>query len=159
MIISIGILFDQRKPNKLKTKIMTRIQFNDQGFKTLGSLVNEIFNDVNTGNRFFPPVNISENENNFELVLMVPGRKKEDFKIALDKDILTVSYEQKEEKADEKTRIVKNEFTLRSFSRSFTLNEEIDRDSIAASYENGLLKLALPKKEEVKISPKEISIQ
>lgn len=138
---------------------MTRIQFNDQGFKTLGSLVNEIFNDVNTGNRFFPPVNISENENNFELVLMVPGRKKEDFKIALDKDILTVSYEQKEEKADEKTRIVKNEFTLRSFSRSFTLNEEIDRDSIAASYENGLLKLALPKKEEVKISPKEISIQ
>lgn len=138
---------------------MTRIQFNDQGFKTLGSLVNEIFNDVNTGNRFFPPVNIAENENNFELVLMVPGRKKEDFKIALDKDILTVSYEQKEEKADEKTRIVKNEFTLRSFSRSFTLNEEIDRDSIAASYENGLLKLALPKKEEVKISPKEISIQ
>ncbi len=138
---------------------MTRIQFNDQGFKTLGSLVNEIFNDVNTGNRFFPPVNISENENNFELVLMVPGRKKEDFKIALDKDILTVSYEQKEEKADEKTRIVKNEFTLRSFNRSFTLNEEIDRNAIAASYENGLLKLALPKKEEVKISPKEISIQ
>ncbi len=138
---------------------MTRIQFNDQGFKTLGSLVNEIFNDANTGSRFFPPVNISENENNFELVLMVPGRKKEDFKIALDKDILTVSYEQKEEKADEKTRIVKNEFTLRSFSRSFTLNEEIDREAIAASYENGLLKLALPKKEEVKISPKEISIQ
>lgn len=138
---------------------MTRIQFNDQGFKTLGSLVNEIFNDANTGNRFFPPVNISENENNFEIVLMVPGRKKEDFKIALDKDILTVSYEQKEEKVDEKTRIVKNEFTLRSFSRSFTLNEEIDREAIAASYENGLLKLALPKKEEVKISPKEISIQ
>lgn len=138
---------------------MTRIQFNDQGYKTLGSLVNEIFNDVNTGNRFFPPVNISENEDDFEIVLMVPGRKKEDFKIALDKEILTVSYEQKEEKADEKSRVVKNEFTLRSFSRSFTLNDEIDRETIAASYEDGLLMLALPKKEEVKISPKEISIQ
>lgn len=138
---------------------MARIHFNEPGFKTFNNLVNEIFTDVNANTQFFPPVNINENENQFEVILMAPGRKKEDFKISLDKDLLTVSYEQKEAKADEKTKVVKNEFTLRSFSRSFTLNEAIDRDSIAASYENGLLKLALPKKEEVKISPKEIAVQ
>lgn len=138
---------------------MTRINFNDRNFPTLGTLVNEIFNDANSEGRFFPPVNIIENHDKFEIVLMVPGREKEDFKISLDKDLLTVSYNQKEGKTDEKTRIVKNEFTLRSFSRSFSLNEEINRDSIASSYQNGLLTLALPKKEEVKLSPKEIAIQ
>lgn len=138
---------------------MTRIHFNEPGFKSFGNLMNEIFNDANSNAQFFPPVNIYENANQFDVMLMAPGRKKEDFKISLDKDILTVSYDQKEEKTEEKTNVVKNEFTLRSFSRSFTLNEEIDRDAIGANYENGLLKLTLPKKEEVKVSPKEIAVQ
>ena len=138
---------------------MTRFQFNDPGFKTFGEIVNDIFNEVpNPVNHFYPKTNISESKDNFEIEMLVPGRSKEDFHIALDKNLLTISYDKKEEKSSEKN-LVKKEFTLRSFSRSFTIDEKINIDDIQAKYENGILRLTLPKKEEVKISPKQISVQ
>lgn len=138
---------------------MTRFQFNDPGFKTFGEIVNDIFNEVpNPVNHFYPKTNISESKDNFEIEMLVPGLSKEDFHIALDKNLLTISYDKKEEKSSEKN-LVKKEFTLRSFSRSFTIDEKINIDDIQAKYENGILRLTLPKKEEVKISPKQISVQ
>jgi len=105
------------------------------------------------------PVNISENNNSYNLEFNVPGRNKEDFKINVDKGLLTVSYEKKEETEAKDIKSIRKEFSYQSFKRSFTLDEKINADSIEAKYENGILNVILPKKEEVKVAPKQISIQ
>ncbi|HEY9363659.1 MAG TPA: Hsp20 family protein, partial [Chitinophagaceae bacterium] len=71
----------------------------------------------------------------------------------------TVSFEKKEENKEESKQFIKKEFTLQSFKRSFTLDEKINADEINAKYEDGLLLLTLPKTEEVKVMPKEISVK
>ena len=115
--------------------------------------------DMDQSNGFnFPPVNISETKDVYELEFNVPGRNKEDFKITVDKNILTVSFDKKEENKDENKKQIKKEFSLQSFKRSFTLDEKIISENIAAKYENGLLVLSLPKKEEVKVEAKQISV-
>lgn len=140
---------------------MTTFQFKNAGLRTFGDLVSELMNEVPTtsANSFFPPANITETKDNFEIVLMVPGRKKEDFKISMDKDLLNISFEMKEKEKNEDQKVITSEFTLRSFNRSFTINDQINTDDIQARYENGLLTLVLPKKEEVKQMPKEINVQ
>ena len=87
-----------------------------------------------------------------------PGREKSDFKIQVDKNILTISQEKKEntETAGE-VRQVRKEFGLKTFKRSFTLDEKIDVEGIVAKYENGILKLTLPKKEVAK--PRQIKVE
>ncbi len=103
-------------------------------------------------------VNIDENENGFNLDFNVPGRNKEDFKISVDRGLLTVSYE-KEEAESKESKSIRKEFSFQNFKRSFTLNEKVNVEGIEAKYESGILKVFLPKKEEVKIAPKQISIQ
>jgi HSP20 family protein len=107
----------------------------------------------------FPAVNIIESKDDYQLEFNVPGRNKEDFKITVDKNILTVSFEKKEESKDENKQFIKREFVLQSFKRSFTLDEKINADDINAKYENGILSLTLPKIEEVKVLPKEIAVK
>lgn len=101
-------------------------------------------------------VNILENDNAYELSLMAPGRNKEDFRINLRENILTVSYEQKEE--TEQKQWLRNEFHLSSFERSFELNEKVDASAISARYENGILQLTLPKKENAHTTTLEIAV-
>lgn len=101
-------------------------------------------------------VNISENDSAYELQLMAPGRNKEDFKINLHENILTVSYERKEDNNAGKWLL--NEFHLSSFERSFELNEKVDAASISAKYENGILHLTLPKKEQAQNPAFEIAV-
>jgi len=145
---------------------MTYVKFNHPAVKTFDSFLNNILNDVPSSDRYrdqgngfnFPAVNISETKDLYELEFNVPGRNKEDFKITVDKNILTVSFDKKEEVKDENKKQVKKEFTLQSFKRSFTLDEKILSESIAAKYENGLLVLSLPKKEEVKVEAKQIAV-
>jgi HSP20 family protein len=141
---------------------MTTLKFNQPTLKTLDSFLDNLLNDLpvarNTSTSF-PAVNISETNDNYELEFNVPGRKKEDFKITVDKNILTVSFEKNEENKEEKKQFIKREFATESFKRSFTLDEKIDADAINAKYENGILFLTLPKKEEVKVLPKEISVK
>jgi len=97
-----------------------------------------------------PAVNIKETKDDYMVSLAVPGMKKEDFNIDLEGLILTVSCE-KEEKFDEKELVFnRKEFNFFSFSRSFTLPEEVKMELIQAKYEDGVLKLTLPKKEESK---------
>lgn len=105
------------------------------------------------------PVNITETESGYSLEFSVPGRNKEDFKINVENGLLTVGYEKKEENQSKQGKSVRKEFSYQSFTRSFTLDEKINADGIEAKYENGILKVALPKKEEVKNTPKQISIQ
>lgn len=110
-----------------------------------------------------PAVNIKETNKNFVLEMAVPGMRKEDFSIEVEKEILTISSQEKEEKEgkeevkEEKYHL--REFNTPSFKRSFRLPENlIDTEKIEASYTNGVLTLTLPKKEEVKIQPKQIKI-
>jgi len=140
---------------------MTYVKFNQPSTRSLDSLLDHLLNEIpaaKVNGVNFPPVNISETKDVYELEFNVPGRKKEDFKITVDKNILTVSYDKKDESKDENKKQVKKEFSLEPFKRSFTLNEKILSENIAARYESGLLVLSLPKKEEVKIEAKQIAV-
>lgn len=101
-----------------------------------------------------PAVNIKENDTNFELEFAVPGRKKEDFSIEVDENVLTVSAESKSEETKSGDNYTRREFGYHSFKRAFTLPETIDEDKIEASYNDGLLRFVLPKKEEALPKPK-----
>jgi HSP20 family protein len=125
------------------------------------SLANEIFRPdwfggTEGANGTVPAVNIIENEKDFGLELMVPGRKKEDFKLELDKDILTVSYEAKTADQTEGDNYTRREFVFSSFKRSFSLPNTIDVENINAFYGDGILKLTLPKKAEALPKPKRL---
>lgn len=97
-----------------------------------------------------PAVNITDNKDDFSVSLAVPGMKKDDFKIDVDGNMLTISCETEENKEEKEPKYTRKEYNYSSFSRSFTIPDEVDREKIDARYENGVLKLSLPKKEEVK---------
>ena len=129
------------------------------------SLLDQVFNGFpGISDRFgadklrFPATNIHENADSYELELNVPGRNKEDFKIAIDKNLLTVSFEQEKKENTEGSKTLRREFSFESFKRTFTLSDSIDINNINAKYENGLLKISLAKKEEVKPVVKQISV-
>mgnify|MGYP001809706071 CR=1 FL=1 len=129
------------------------------------SVFDELFNAFpsNFGNSIpsgYPTasVNIHETTDAFHLELNAPGRKKEDFSIHVDKGLLTISYEKKESNEEKNYKNIRKEFTYKSFKRSFSIDDAINADAIQARYENGVLKLLLPKKEEIKNAPKQISI-
>ncbi len=105
------------------------------------------------------PVNIRETESVYTLEVVAPGMDKGDFKVNVDNNILTISAEKKAESNKENERMVRREYSYKSFARTFTLDETINADQIQAKYENGILHIELPKKIEAKIQPKEISIQ
>jgi HSP20 family protein len=97
-----------------------------------------------------PAVNITEHPDEFRLSLAAPGMKKEDFKIDVDGNILTISSEKEENKEDKNKKFTRKEYSYSSFSRSFSLPEEIKQEKINAKYEDGVLKISLPRKEESK---------
>jgi HSP20 family protein len=103
-----------------------------------------------------PAVNIKESEIGFELELAIPGKKKEDFNIEVDNDVLTVSMETKSEDETSEENYTRREFSYTSFKRSFTLPETVDNEKIKASYENGILTFKLPKKEDALPKPKRL---
>jgi HSP20 family protein len=94
-------------------------------------------------------VNVQETDKSYEMDLVAPGLKKEDFKISVNGDMLTVAFEHKEENNQENKEEgwLRREFRMQSFSRSFSLDDSVDMNKIAASYKDGLLHLSLPKKE------------
>lgn len=142
--------------------MMTTLKFNQPNLKTLDSFLDSLLSDLpatGSNSTNFPAVNIMETTDDYQLEFNVPGRKKEDFKITVDKNLLTVSFEKSEEQKEETKQFIKREFVTQSFTRSFTLDEKINADDINAKYENGILMLTLPKKEEVKVLPKEIAIK
>ena len=128
----------------------------------LSNLMENIFNDnflLREFSNYVPAVNVSEDENVYNVELSAPGFKKEDFKIELDNKTLTISGEQKEEKEEKEKTFRRKEFNYGSFRRSFSLPETVNDQNIDAKYDNGILKVRLPKKEEAKAKPaKEIKI-
>ena len=135
---------------------MNSIRKNTLNFPTL---MNEIlkpdwFGGMENNLNNVPAVNIKENETNFELELVAPGRNKSDFTIEIDVDILTISIETKVETEEGQNRYSRKEFNLSSFKRAFSLPKTIDADKIEADYKDGLLRFVLPKKEEALPKPK-----
>ena len=118
------------------------------------SLMEELFRpdlggrQMNFNSPTVPPVNIRETDVAFEVELSAPGKSKEDFNIELDNELLTISSEFKSENSEEQGKFTRREFSFSSFKRSFTLPETVKDDEIKAVYENGILKITLPKKEE-----------
>jgi len=105
-----------------------------------------------------PPVNIHETKDGFHVELNAPGRNKEDFRVSVENNLLTIAFEKAEQQENKDYKTIRREFSFNSFKRSFTLDEKVNADGIQAKYENGVLLLFIPKKEEVKIAPKEITI-
>ena len=97
-----------------------------------------------------PAVNITEQKNDYLVSLAVPGMKKEDFKIDVDGNMLTISSEKEETKEEKDKKFTRKEYNYSSFSRSFTLPDEVNKEKIDAKYEDGVLKISLPRREEVK---------
>ena len=144
---------------------MTLVKVNSPIAKSFDGFFNDFFNEVPAfGKKFsddvfgFPLVNITENTHAYHLEVAAPGMEKADFNVKLDGNLLTISAEKKQEKKDENTKAIRREFSYRSFKRSFTLDEKIEAANISARYENGILKVELPKKEETKALAKEITI-
>lgn len=105
-------------------------------------------------NTTLPSVNIKESPDAFEVEVAAPGFEKNDFKLELMHDTLTISSEKKvENETKNGEQFTKREFSYQSFSRSFTLPSVADGERIAASYENGLLHIRIPKREEAKPKP------
>ncbi|MBS1510303.1 MAG: Hsp20/alpha crystallin family protein [Bacteroidetes bacterium] len=109
-----------------------------------------------------PAVNITEKKDEFLVSLAAPGLKKEDFNIDVDDNMLTISCEKEENKEEKEKdkKFSRREYSYASFSRSFTLPEEINKEKIEAVYQDGILKIALPRKEETrKLSAKHIAVK
>jgi len=107
-----------------------------------------------------PAVNIAEQKDHYVVSLAAPGMKKDDFKIDIDGNTLTISAETEETKEEKEDKYTRKEFNYSSFSRSFSLPDWVNKDKIDATYENGLLKLTLPKTEEArKLSTRHVSVK
>ena len=144
---------------------MTLLRRANSGYPVFSNLLEDIFSTVDTGistksNETLPSVNIAENTDGFKIEFAAPGLTKEGFKINLDNNVLTVGSEKKEEKEELKENFTRREFNYSSFQRSFTLPDSANGEKISAEYENGILNIEIPKREEAKIKPvREIEIQ
>ena len=133
--------------------------------KNTSSVLDELFNQLpatftreiqNEHNHV--AVNIHETVTAFHLELIAPGRSKNDFSIQIEKGLLTINYENKEQSKEKNYKTIRREYSFKNFKRSFGLDEKINTEGILANYEDGILKLLLPKKEEITITPKQIAI-
>lgn len=135
---------------------MNLIRFNQHPVSLLSELLEDFDMNFFTRNPetrgMVPAVNIRESEDNFVLDVAAPGMKKEDFKINLDNNVLTISSEQKNENEEKNEKYTRKEFFYNAFSRSFTLPKTIDLDKIRADYKDGVLSVSLPKREDAKVA-------
>lgn len=145
---------------------MSLIKWNPEiRFPSVFNWMDDFFADDMDGfwkkNAMMPAVNVSETKKAFNLEVAAPGYKKDDFKIEVKNGYLNISAETKEEKEDKDEAYTRREWKFSSFNRYFTLPENVKSDDINAKYENGVLKITLPKntKVEVEESAKKIAVQ
>ncbi|SDQ97722.1 heat shock protein Hsp20 [Chryseobacterium soldanellicola] len=136
----------------------TRSLFDDFFTRELFNWGNNNFSDSRST---LPSVNIKERDEAFEVEVAAPGMQKDDFKITLDGNLLTISSSKEERDEENNSNYTRREFSYQSFQRSFELAKDVvDDENIEAKYENGVLKLIIPKKEDAKTqSPRLIEIQ
>lgn len=133
----------------------------------LPSLFDRFFNSglmdwnlTNYSNATLPAVNVKETEDEYILEVAAPGMSKKDFKVNFQKNVLTISSEKEEEKKEKEDNYTRREFCYQSFQRSFTVPaSDVNSDKITACYDDGILSVKLPKREEIKPKPaREIKI-
>src|ERR1043165_7932821 len=146
---------------------------NEKDYSGLGNTFDNIFQ--NSLRRFFDgnfwdaenglangtvPVNIRETEQQYELDVIAPGCRKEDFSIQVQNNLLTVSLQQKKEQPEQREKgWVRNEFIQRPFTRSFTVDDTVDLNNITATYSDGILRLTLGKSQKAKNGSRNIEIR
>lgn len=145
---------------------MTLVKWNNNTNNALlpgfNDVFESIFNDTFFNDRMVtrvPAVNISESEDNYHVELAAPGLKKDDFKLNLERNILTISVEQSSNHQDSQKNYSKREYSYSSFVRSFTLPESADDSRIDASYNDGILRIDIAKREEAKMVRRQIEIK
>ncbi len=142
---------------------MTIVKRNGSGQYHFPQLFDDFFNrdifnwgltNYSNTNTTIPAVNIKETADNYEVEVAAPGMNKKDFSVQLEDNILTISSEkeiEKEQNENDNPRYAVREFSYQSFSRTFTLQKNVvDTENIQATYEDGVLHLVIPKKEEAK---------
>jgi HSP20 family protein len=149
----------------------TLVRTNGNLFPAIPSLLNDFFTDDwfdsslanwKSSGTTLPAVNVRETNDDFRIEVAAPGMKRDDFKVELDNNVLTIS-SQREEKGEESKKdgsYTRREFIYQAFQRSFTLPEnKVEGDEIAAAYVDGILQITIPKKEEAKVKPaKQIAV-
>ncbi|WP_270087635.1 Hsp20/alpha crystallin family protein [Sphingobacterium sp. SYP-B4668] len=128
----------------------------------VNSVFDNLFNDSFITDRLvtrIPAVNISEAEDSYKIELAAPGLEKADFKINVDKNMMTISAEKVNEGETASKLFSKREFNYTSFTRSFTLPDTVDYNSIDAAYENGILVVKVGKKEESIVAKRLIEVK
>lgn len=147
---------------------MTLVKFNSENNKKNSSALNKnsvfdsIFNDTFFADRMVtrvPATNISETADHFHIDLAAPGLKKEDFKLKLEGDVLSISVEKMHQEQQQERSYAKREYNFSSFVRAFTLPESADAESINARYADGILSIDIAKREEAKMVTRQIEIK
>jgi HSP20 family protein len=157
------------KSNILKKEVIMSLIKRENYLPTWSNFFNDFLNrdwydwsnqNFSLTNTTIPAVNIKENENEFEVDMAAPGMEKDDFRLELNNNVLTISSEKQSElHSDKGKNVTRSEFSYQSFSRSFTLPAIVETDGITAKYENGILRVNIPKKEEAKPKPmKQITV-
>ena len=148
---------------------MTLSRISNRMFPTIPSFFDSLFtremmdwnnSNFSSTNSTIPAVNVRENDDSFLIEVAVPGLSKENFKVNLERNLLTISSELKHEKQEDDKNYSRREFSYQSFQRSFSLPDgSVDGERITARYNDGILNVTLPKREEIKPKPpREIEI-
>jgi HSP20 family protein len=139
------------KRNANQVPAFPRVFFDDIFGRELFNWENNNFSATRTT---LPSVNIKETADNYEVEVAAPGMDKNDFKVTLDGNLLTISSHKEQQNVEEQGSFTRKEFSYQSFQRSFELPKHVvDEEKISARYENGLLLLSIPKREEAKQKP------
>ena len=143
----------------------TLMRTNGAFFPSMPSLLNDLFSDDwidsshanwKTSGASLPAVNVRETNDDYRIEVAAPGMKRDEFKVELDNNVLTISSQQedKREENDQNGAYSRREFSYQSFQRSFSLpGTKVDGEKIAAKYVDGILHITIPKKEEAKVKP------
>lgn len=165
-LLSVGIGFENGVVTNTHAMTLTKYRPQASFVSPFNELVNEFFGrDISTFmghddlKRSLPHVNIVEKADAFELRLMAPGYAKEDLKLHMENEVLTISAEKKVEDLKENERFTRREFVHSSFSRAFRLPETVNTDGIKADLVHGVLHVHIPKAEVAKPKAREIAIQ
>lgn len=116
---------------------------------------NDVFSGTNT-----PAVNVFEDKDDYRIEVAAPGLEKNDFKINLENNVLTISSEKENRKEEKEGKYMRKEFSYASFCRSFSLPEKVEAEKISANHKDGVLYITIPKREEAKVKPaRQIAIE
>jgi HSP20 family protein len=137
-----GGLFGLQRLNRLLDEAFTGSVFPEQGSAITSA--------------WFAPTDVSEDANSLQITLEVPGVRPEDVKISLENNLLTVRGEKRQEAEERNERVHRYERSYGTFERSFALPNTVDADKISANYENGILRISIPKSERAR--PREIPV-